>query len=457
VQTVRESLGGSWYARLAGWLIVFPGVVVLVVAQDSALGSVSIFLVLASALVQHVAAGLVFFVVARLSNLRWSVIPLPLASFGWLASGVTRGVAGGLFAAAAIAAPPDLPFRIATWVIAVAATQPLITFLLSQIDHRRVLLGQLDAALTNLRIARRDAGQSVAATRHRLVAAVRDTIDPVMWEVRASLRSLSTNTDPALLNRIGEQLEVITDDIDRILTDPHLREDPERAQSAPRAQLIAAVEFPPSHYLLSIVLPPVVVLALLAPDAWRSSGPSGIEEIAAAALTSAGILALALVVQLSLRAVSQRAGLLALRIGFVFAGLAASTAAFVTILAMRGRQDGTILYALPIAVAVAAALVMGALGISAANRKLAEAFREINRDHEQLRRTTAARDRRVTAQVANLLHGPVIGRLSACVMAINFRPAELGTPRGGGSSPMAARVLSHLESVALDLEMLSSG
>jgi hypothetical protein len=457
VQTIRESLGGPWYARLAGWLLVFPAVVLLVLGQDSALRSASVVLVLVSALLQHVVGGAVFFAVARVSNLRWDVIPIPIAVLGWLASGVTRGVVGGLFAFAAIGIPPDLLFRVVTWVLVVSATQPLITYLLSQVDHRRALLGQLDAALTNLRAARKDARQSTAATRHRLVSAVRDTIDPVMWEVRSSLRSLSSNTEPELLNKIGEQLEVIGEDIDRILSDPHLREVPEPAESAPRAQLIAAVDFPPSHFVLSVTLPPLVVLALLAPEAWRSGGVVGIEGIVAGVLTSSGVLALAFLLQLVLRAVSVQVRLVALRIGFVFAGLAASTAAFITVLLIGGRQDETFLYVLPISVAVAAAMVMGALGISVANRKLALAFEDIRRDDERLRRSTAARDRQVTAQVADLLHGPVIGRLSACVMAINFRPAELGKRPEGSLSPTASRVLSHLEAVALELDILSSG
>ncbi len=99
--------------------------------------------------------------------------------------------------------------------------------------------------------------------------------------------------------------------------------------------------------------------------------------------------------------------------------------------------------------------MMGALGISVANQRLAAALADITRDGEKLRTNSAARDRRVSAQVSTLLHGPVIGRLSACVMAINFQPAELSRASGDGLSPMASRVLGHLEAAASDLELLA--
>jgi hypothetical protein len=457
VQTVRESLGGAWYARLPGWLLVFPAVVILVFGQESALRSASLLLVLASAGLQHVAGGVVFFAVARLSNLRWRVIPLPVVIVGWVASGVARGLTGGSFAAVTIGAQPDFLYRIATWVMVVGATQPLITYLLSQVDHRRVLLGQFSAALENLRVARQDSRETAATTRLRLVAAVRDSIDPVMWEVRASLRSLSTETDPAFLIRIGNQLEVITEDIDRILADPRVAEDIEPVEGAPRAQIMTALEFPPSHYALSASIPPFVVIALLSPEAWRTSGLVGIGEIVVAAVASGMVLALVFVLQGWLRAASEKVRLLALRLGFVFAGLAASTAAFLTVLAMGAPEDSALLYILPIAVAIASAMVMGALGISAANRNLAEALDGIHLDNDRLRNGSLERDRRVTAQVAALLHGPVMSRLSACVMAINFWPETLTRAGERSGSPIAAKVLSHLEAVATDLELLSGG
>jgi hypothetical protein len=256
------------------------------------------------------------------------------------------------------------------------------------------------------------------------------------------------------LHQVGHRLQAITDDINRILSDPSA---PESTETAPRAQLIAAVDFPPSNYVLSVLLPPVMVVALLGPEAWESTGLHGIEEIVVASVASAVVLALAFVLQVGIRAVPERMRLIALRVGFVFAGLAASAAALVTGFAIGGPQDGTFVYLLPVAVAISAAMVMGALGIAAANRELAGALEGVNLDHERLRRSTGDRNLRATAQVASLLHGPVIGRLSACVMAINFRPGELREPSDLGNSQIADRILSHLEAAAIDLELLSRG
>jgi hypothetical protein len=456
MQTVEGSLGGAWYARLPGWLMVFPAVILLEYGQDSEVRSVSLGLVLISALVQHVVAGIVFFSVGRLGHLRWDVIPLPLGIFGWLASAVARGLTGGLFAAAAIGVPPDYRDRIITWVMIVAATQPLITYVLAQVDHRRALLGQLNTAVTSLRVARKEARRTTATTRGRLVSTVRDAVDPLMWEVRASLGSLSADTDPAFLTKIGEQLQAITDDIDWLLSDEHALDDIDNGEGAgePREQLIAALEFAPSHYVLSVLLPPVVVVTRLVPESWRSDGVGGLEEIAAAALASGAVLGALFGLYSWLRKISQRVRLFALRLGFVFAGLAASTAAFLTILAIHGREDDTLLYILPITVAIASALVMGALGISVANRNLTATLEDVRRDVERLHRNAALRDRRVSGQVATLLHGPVMGRLSACVMAINLWPETSAGRSGNGPSLVASRVLGHLEAAASDLESL---
>jgi hypothetical protein len=455
VQTVRESLGGPWFANLAGWLILLPGFTLLVVGQEAALGAASIWLVLVSALLQHVAGGVVLAVAARLGRIGRTLVPLPVAVLGWLVSAVARGLVGGLFATAVVGIRPDLLYRVGAWVLIIAAAQPLATYVLSQIDYRRVLLGQLDAGLASLRVARDEARRSTASRRHRLVSAVRDTIDPVMWEVRSSLTSLSSEADPSLLGRIAAQLQIITDEIDRILSESQVREDAEPTESAPRAQLLAAVEFPPSHYALSVAGTPLLVVAVLAPTAWRSTGIGGVDQVVAAALTSAGVLALVFGLQAGLRAVSEQVRLIALRIGFAFAGAAATAAACVTVLALDTRIDRPILYILPFVVAAAAVLMMGALGISVANQRLAAALADITRDGEKLRTNSAARDRRVSAQVSTLLHGPVIGRLSACVMAINFQPAELSRGSGDGLSPMASRVLGHLEAAASDLELLA--
>jgi hypothetical protein len=52
------------------------------------------------------------------------------------------------------------------------------------------------------------------------------------------------------------------------------------------------------------------------------------------------------------------------------------------------------------------------------------------------------------------MHGPILGRLSACVMALNFYLAETHRDRGARLAATTEGVLMHLDRISEDLDEL---
>jgi len=455
VRTVRESLGGPWFANFAGWLVALPWFALLVIGQEIPGSSTSIALTLTWAVVQHGGAGVVLAAVASVARRRWPILPIPVVVVGWLLSAVARGVLGGLIAAFAEGARPEIVARILAWTLITAATLPLLTYLLSQVDHRRLLLGRLDAETASLRDARDVARLSAAARRHRLMSAVRDAVEPVMRDVYSSLKSLPDD-NPVLLSEIAARLGAMTGDIERMLASPSLADEVQPEGGSHRAPFVAAVDFAPARYALSTVLPPLLLLAVVAPTAWYRSGVTALGQVVAATWIMGGVLALTFIVQLAIGKAARWVRLVALRVGFAVAALAAAVGAYATALAEGVPPDAILLMLITAVVVLQTTLVEGALGIAAANAGLVSALEAVTQEATRLHDTMAAREGRVAGQVAALLHGPVIGRLSACVMAINFLPDEVMESTSTGNSVLASRILSHLDSAARDLESLAS-
>ena len=90
------------------------------------------------------------------------------------------------------------------------------------------------------------------------------------------------------------------------------------------------------------------------------------------------------------------------------------------------------------------------------NLNLLATLDERQSELDELRNHSRAREERIAAQVNEILHGPILGRLSACVMALNFFLAEPDHSKGLRRKATTEGVLAHLELITHDLEKLTN-
>jgi CheY-like chemotaxis protein len=134
--------------------------------------------------------------------------------------------------------------------------------------------------------------------------------------------------------------------------------------------------------------------------------------------------------------------------------LVALTALMRVIVFPLTMHDVIVLFTIPIGLAAASSTVAAAIGLSDSNGDLLRHRRELA---DMLRSCTddrLEREDQSRKQISALLHGPILGRLSACVMALNFtsssEDAEEHVRR-----VTARRVMAHLELIQEDLVQLA--
>lgn len=111
-------------------------------------------------------------------------------------------------------------------------------------------------------------------------------------------------------------------------------------------------------------------------------------------------------------------------------------------------------FAIPASLLASSIVISAAVGLSFANLDVVPEEARLIEELADLRALAAAREEATREQFTALMHGPVLGRLSACVMALNFHAAG-----GGGTAEtraqVAAQVIAHLDLVAADLEQMT--
>lgn len=137
--------------------------------------------------------------------------------------------------------------------------------------------------------------------------------------------------------------------------------------------------------------------------------------------------------------------------------VAAGGAGAATILALgdASRTDVRIAAVmLPLVAGLAAAVVPTVVGIRRANDVVQRQVTDLMAERRLLDRLAEADTEHVRAQVTQLLHGPIQGRLSACAMALSFHAAD-PSPDPSRTEYITTSVLDHLDAVARDLEALA--
>jgi hypothetical protein len=121
-----------------------------------------------------------------------------------------------------------------------------------------------------------------------------------------------------------------------------------------------------------------------------------------------------------------------------------------------GPWDWAITIGVPLAFIAGATGLSSASGVALGNLKIIAAEEERKAQLHELLEESRTRDAAIAGQVSELLHGPILGRLSACIMALNFYLAEPEHSRGLRRTATTEGVAAHLELVAIDLEKLAS-
>lgn len=452
--SIRDALGTRWNANWSGWAILIVPTTLVVFLQEAETPFPAWWFVLVSAALQHFASLGVAFIIATPFRQTVGTVPLGASVAIWLTIGAVRGVIAGLFAEAFAGVDGDYAYRVFSWVLISVVWMPLFVYTMAQFDHRRVLLARLTTARSRRDAALERENESAVQFRRRVLGTVQETIAPALEEVRASLSVASAGAGSDSLQTIGDRLTQLASDAGRIVDaamDPIVLEDvPERSL------VVEAVNYEINRPVAVAVLTGVTILPAVLPEALRGETVLGV--VGDLAALCAGVLVLALGL-LAVRRWARQATpvtyLLAVLGTTVLAGIA-SSATLITVDSPLPLHDQVLATVLPVGFAFAAAIVMTAVSVASANRRVAGDILRLQEEASTLGARSRRAERRLREQVSSLMHGPVHGRLAACAMALNFL-ADEDTADPARSAEVAEKVLQHLAAASADLELLARG
>lgn len=444
--SVSAALGGRSAASLRSWLVMLVPSAILVVFQEHA--TLAWWVALVSAAVQHLAVGALLVPLGSMRS-RLPIIPLPFMFVVWSLVGVIRAVIGSGIVLIVTGDDPHFVYRLLFWTAISVIWTPMFIYSEAQRQHRRVLRSAWSDETEQLAIENGRSHQPSTELRARLVAAVRESMLPVIHEIQRSLSA--ARMEGQALDSISGRLGTVTRDATRIIE----TDTPETIPRSPRAlnnraTLVAAGDFHRTRPLFVTGLTVLLLLTVLIPTALLAGGVSA---------------ALFLLPVLTVTAVTLLAGLLLaglqpsrgiLPVYGAFSAAAAAGLAVVLLTADKPFELGSIALALFFAPAVilTAASISTAIGLGVGNEELAASLSELESQVQALRTASAHAESRVREQVATLMHGPVLGRLSACVMALNFHASSDDARDPVRTAEVTRNVLDHLALAASDLESL---
>lgn len=103
--------------------------------------------------------------------------------------------------------------------------------------------------------------------------------------------------------------------------------------------------------------------------------------------------------------------------------------------------------------AVALAAVMMPIAFEA-NREVLQSIAELESERDLLELTALENENRIRQELYDVMHGPILGRLSSCAMALNFLAAEADAVPRERITTVTTAVLDHLSQTMQDLSLL---
>lgn len=447
--TARSVLGGRWAASPALWLVLFGPASLLVIMQETVTPFRFWWGLPLSALAQHMVGGLVIAGLVFIIHQFVREIPAAIIVVTFVVGGIARGLVSGWFVDTASYADPQYWSRVLFWAVVSAVWLPLAVYTASQLDMHASLMSSVITLRMDIEVEHAEADISEREREGRLLSAVATAIAPVIVEIRQSLVSaLSESKRP--LATISDKIESVVDNVlDIIVHEPIGAAPRTRAPRRLLAPLSAALSFDSSRPIFASALVSVAAAALLVPDSVRFGGAKEAIDTAMAIVVAGVVTALLLVL---LHRMSRRESVRMWHVALVLVIAAVSSVAtfLVTCDYPLYANDVMRILAIPAAIVTSSVVLSTAVGLSMANLDVLPEKASLTEELAQLRARAAAREEATREQFTNLMHGPVLGRLSACVMALNFHAAG-----GGGTAEsraqVAEQVLAHLDLVAAEL------
>jgi hypothetical protein len=449
--TVREALGGPWATHWALWLALYLPTTALILVRESPTNYPQWWWPLASATAQHLVTGIILVGGGALARRRWAILPLSLGASLWAVSALVRAVIGSSVAEHIAGVPGDLLFRLTSWLVITAAWAPALIYAIAQIDRRQGVIGELEQAMTALESARKRATVSDQAMRHRLVESVERSVAPVLDDLRLRLAKVRDELDPVAFTEINARLAQLHTDtsdlLDSATPSPTITDPPRRAS----LREVFDVHPPQPWLIAGLVTAEALALVLL--DSGRIFGTTTALEIFVACVAAGAVLGIILAVAPAHQPLSR---LRASTVILSAAGLAVVVQSWILLADLIdpvSRRGVLLAPIVALGFVAACTIVIAALVITRANAKdevtLHRARSEVSKldlHHE------AALDLE-RHRLSELMHGPVQGRIAACVMALSFFTSP------DSSREALARitddVLLHLEAASRDLSQLA--
>ncbi|MBU1251590.1 MAG: apolipoprotein A1/A4/E family protein [Actinobacteria bacterium] len=455
--TIRNALGGPWASHWLVWVSLYPPTTLLVLLRETVTPFPHWWWPLLSATAQHLVVGVVIALGAALGRRRHTVLPLAVAGSIWGLAAIVRGVIGGAVAGSVAGVDPEYVSRIVTWVVASALWVPVFVYTLAQFDRRRLLLGSLDAARRELDSARDMTAESADDVQRRLRESVRQTLQPVLDDLQGSLSNSRESLSRRRLEELSAQLSRVHDEVAAVV-DAAGNGSAERTDSGERASVRRAFDVRPGRPAVTALLVTVATITLIVPDAWRVFGHLAAIEVVVATVVAGLFLGVGPAIALRTgHRVSVFPGQAVTVVSLVFA-LGAMTQVM-----LASGIDPITWHGLVITPLIAVSLILASVVFA-----LASALFRINEEAGQLISETRATIEALTAEndevreregrrLAILMHGPIQGRLAACVMALNFHTTAAPDPADEDRVPaMLDSILAHLTDVSADLVALAS-
>lgn len=450
--TLREALGGPWAAHWLFLVGLLPPTTLLVLLQESTTPYPEWWWPLVSAAAQHVVAGSIILLGGAVARRRHSLMPLSAVFAVWALAAVARGFVAGVIAERVAGANPEFASRIAIWLVVSIVWLPAMVYAVAQFEHRRAVLGALDVTEFELQNEHPHTEESRALVQQQLRHAVAESLAPALSDLQCSLEATRESLDRASVAELSLRLSRLHDHTADLLEPAH---DPVAPVAMTRAGLRRALDVPPRLPWLSAALVTGSTVVLVLFDVWRIFGPLAALEFMVSAVAAGLVLGLVPTVVAAVRpslldTQGQRINGIALVLSIGLSSYLMLNSGIDPI-----TWHGMLVVPLfAISLTTASAMYYSAIVMADANTE-ADARLAVLRAELAAQRAfneqIVARERQ---RLSDLMHGPVQGRIAACIMALNFH--SNGDSNDVQARELATAVLDHVRSISRDLDRIAA-
>ncbi len=451
--TVREALGGPWAAHWVLLIAFLPPSTLLVLLRETLTPFPEWWWPLVSALAQHVVTGLVIMIGGTIARRVHALIPVATILAIWALGAGLRGIVAGAIAEQVAGVDPEFLTRTAVWTIVSIVWVPPLVYAIAQFERRRLIVGALDVAEFELARERPGADANGAEVQQQLRQAIAESLSPALHDLQASLDVSRASLDRAAVAELSLRLSQLHDDTADLLDSAHT---PAPAPPPPRATLRRALDVPPRRPWFTALLVAIATTVLIVFDAWRIFGPLSAIEVVVSTVAASTIIGLvpatvAVVRPEALEAHGQRTTVIAALMGILVA----------TYLILNSGIDPItwhgllIMPLLAIGLTFASAASLSTIVLADANTEADVRLRTLLAELADVRERNEQLVERERHRLSELMHGPVQGRIAACIMALNFHAA--GDTDEQQARALTDAVLDHLRAVSRDLGQIAAG